>query len=426
MTTTSSEIESSPSRPADRFYGWWIVFAGFIILFISSGIGFLSHSVVMDPIGEVHGWSKGTVSSAITLFFFANGVAGLLVGRWVDRYGSRWFLIFGSIVFGLGLSALNWVHTIPQLFFCYLIMSAGFCSTALIPVNTLITNWFVNKRGLAMSITNTGLSVGGVVMVPLASYLILQYGLGNTLYILGGVYALVIAPITVLFVKQKPSDLGQHPDGTRYNCTPQGTAHEQAEQNQMQVWTRWQAFRTTAFWAIALAFLLVLAGQIAFLIHMVSFFSQYLGPQMAAVTVSITSCASIIGRLVLGSFVDRCSKRHVAMACFFIQGMAVFLLAHYNHAVFLYICTFAFGLTMGPILMLQSLIIGECFGIPSFATVSGAIGLFSMPGAAFGPMIAGVIFDATQNYQSAFVLFAAASFLAIVVIYFARPPKNPC
>jgi len=175
----------------------------------------------MDPIGEVHGWSKGTVSSAITLFFFANGVAGLLVGRWVDRYGSRWFLIFGSIVFGLGLSALNWVHTIPQLFFCYLIMSAGFCSTALIPVNTLITNWFVNKRGLAMSITNTGLSVGGVVMVPLASYLILQYGLGNTLYILGGVYALVIAPITVLFVKQKPSDLGQHPDGTRYNCTPQ-------------------------------------------------------------------------------------------------------------------------------------------------------------------------------------------------------------
>jgi len=386
----------------------------------------LSHSVIMDPLGEVHGWSKGTVSSAITLFFFANGVAGFMVGRWVDRYGPKWFLVLGSIVFGIGLSALNWVHTIPQLYFCYLVMSAGFCTTALIPVNTLVTNWFIKNRGLAMSITNTGLSVGGVIMVPLASYFIIHYGLNKALYILGGVYALVIIPITVFFVKQKPSDVGQCPDGNRACRMLHAKDHQRGDFDQMQVWTRWQAFKTAAFWAIALAFLLVLAGQIAFLIHMVSFFSQYLGPQMAAVTVSITSCASIIGRLVLGSFVDRCSKRHVAMVCFFIQGMAVFLLAHYNHAIFLYICTFAFGLTMGPILMLQSLIIGECFGIPSFATVSGAIGLFSMPGAAFGPMIAGVIFDASQNYQSAFVLFAAASFLAIVVIYFARPPKNPC
>jgi cyanate permease len=102
--------------------------------------------------------------------------------------------------------------------------------------------------------------------------------------------------------------------------------------------------------------------------------------------------------------------------------VAVLTLAFYSHVVLLYLCTFAFGLTMGSIIMMQSLIIGECFGIPSFATVSGAIGLCCMPGAAFGPMIAGVIFDATQSYQGAFILFAAASFIAMGVIYFAKPP----
>jgi cyanate permease len=74
--------------------------------------------------------------------------------------------------------------------------------------------------------------------------------------------------------------------------------------------------------------------------------------------------------------------------------------------------------------MLQSLIIGECFGLVSFATVSGAIGLFSMPGAAFGPMIAGLVFDATQSYAAAFTFFAMVSFLAIALIFFAKVPDR--
>ena len=70
--------------------------------------------------------------------------------------------------------------------------------------------------------------------------------------------------------------------------------------------------------------------------------------------------------------------------------------------------------------MMQSLIIGECFGLVSFATVSGFAGLFTLPGAAFGPTIAAAIYDANQSYQAAFTIFAALSLVAIIVIYFAR------
>ncbi|UCE53874.1 MAG: hypothetical protein JSV31_00055, partial [Desulfobacterales bacterium] len=79
--------------------------------------------------------------------------------------------------------------------------------------------------------------------------------------------------------------------------------------------------------------------------------------------------------------------------------------------------------TMGSIIMMQSLIIGECFGLISFATVSGLAGLFTMSGAAFGPTLAGVIYDATQSYRLAFTIFAALSMVAILVIFFARPAK---
>lgn len=408
----------------DSFYGWWIVAAGAIILFVSSGIGFYGHGVILDPLRSVHGWTKGTVSSAITLFFFSNGIVGLIIGRWMDRHGPKWFLVCGSVVFGLSISALNWCNSIPQLFIAYLLMSVGFCCTSLVPVNTLITNWFVRKRGLAMSIANTGLSVGGVLLVPLASYLIIQKGLDITLPVLGCLYSMVIIPMAVFFIKQKPSDLGQYPDGDHPDMVIDMQNPTRAAVDQMQEWTRIQAMKTMAFWAIAVAFMLALGGQIAYLIHQISFISQYLGLQKAAMAVSITAAASITGRLVLGTFVDRCEKRYVAMGCFFIQGLAVLVLAFYQHVVLLYLCTFAFGLTMGSIIMLQSLIIGECFGILSFATVSGTIGIFSMPGAAFGPMIAGVIFDVSQSYQTAFLFFAGTSFVAMMAIVFARPAPN--
>ena len=396
--------------------------AGSIILFVSSGIGFYGHGVILDPLRHAHGWSKGMVSSAITLYFFLNGIVGFIMGRWMDRYGPKWFLVCGSAVFGIGLGSLNWIDSIPQLFLIYVVMAVGFCSTSLVPINMLITRWFIKKRGLAMSIANTGLSVGGVILVPLASYLIIHLGLEKALPILGGIYMLVMIPMAILFIKQQPSDVGQYPDG---EGRPQGDGGNQkntVDANQMRIWTRRQAIKTVAFWSIALAFMLALGGQIAYLVHQVSFLGQYLGTQGAANAVAITAVASIVGRLFLGTFVDRCDKRHVTMVCILIQGLAVLTLAFYSHVALLYICTFAFGLTMGSLIMMQSLIIGECFGIPSFATVSGAIGLCCMPGAAFGPMIAGAIFDATQSYQGAFVLFAIASFVAMGVVLFAKPP----
>ncbi len=404
----------------NRFYGWWIVFAGSIILFIASGIGFYSHAVILDPLRELHGWSKGTVSAAITLFFFTNGLTGVVMGHWMDRYGPKWFLVSGSICFSLGLIALTKVQSLPQLFMIYLILSLGFCTTSTVSINTLLTNWFIRRRGFAMSIASNGLSIGGMVMVPLTSFFIFSLGLNSALYILAGIYAVIIIPVTLIFIKQRPSDIGQFPDGIPpRKQTDQSTIETDA---QMKTWTRLQAAKTIAFWSIAVAFMLALAGQIAFLVHQVSFLSQYVGVHQAAAAVSVSTGASVLGRFALGFFIDRMDKRYVTMACVLLQGTAVVTLAFNSHVIILYLCTFLFGLTMGPLLMMQSLLTGECFGIPSFATVSGAIGLITMPGAAFGPVIAGLIFDATQSYTMSFLFFASASFLSAGIISFARLP----
>ena len=112
----SNSTATAISGTSSRFYGWWIVFAGCIILFVSSGIAFYGQGVILDPLRNAHGWSKGTVSSAITLFFFLNGIVGFIIGRWMDRFGPKWFLVGGSAVFGLGLWSLNWIDSIPSFF----------------------------------------------------------------------------------------------------------------------------------------------------------------------------------------------------------------------------------------------------------------------------------------------------------------------
>ena len=419
----NSPKDTALPKTSRKFYGWWIVLAGTVILFVSSGIGFYGHGVILDPLRTLHGWSKATISSAVTLYFFTSGIMGMIIGRQIDRYGPKWILIIGSLIIGAAFVLLSYIESVWQLYAIYFIMALGFSCTSLVPANTLITNWFIRKRGFAMSLTNTGLSAGGIVLVPLASYIITRWGLQIALPVLGTIYGIVVI-ISTIFIKQRPSDINQFPDGK----PPESAyldSHSSAisYSSQMRVWTRIQAIRTLAFWSIVIAFLLALAGQIAFLVHQISFLSQFLGVSGAATAVSLTAGASIIGRLWLGTFVDRCDKRHVIMVCFLIQSIAVLTLAHHHQVVILYLGTLAFGLTMGNIIMMQSLIIGECFGLVSFATVSGLAGVFTLSGAAFGPSIAGFIFDATGSYQTAFTIFAAMSVVAILVIYFAKPPE---
>jgi len=418
----SKETVISPGNKI--FYGWWMVVAGTVVFIISSGIGFYGNGVFLDPLIQTHGWSKGSVSLAVTFFFFTIGIIGLIFGRKVDEYGPKPVLIFGAISMGVALILLSQITEKWHLYAVYLLMALGYGCTGLLPMNTLITNWFIRKRGFAMSITMTGLSIGGIIFVPFSAYLIAKYGLKTTLPVLGIIYCAVIIPIALFVIKQRPSDIGEKPDGDTNGVTEKGIEPSLTYASQTQRWTRIEAMKTLAFWSIVVAFLLSMSGQVAYLMHQMSFLSSTLGVAGAASAVSITAGASIVGRLLLGTVIDRLEKRYASMILFLIQGIAVFSLAYSNHIAVLYLGTFAFGLTMGSNLMMQSLITGECFGLVSFGTVAGVSGAFVSGGAALGPAIAGFIFDATQSYQAAFTIFAVASLIAIFAIIFAKPPKK--
>lgn len=417
--------EHTASGQNKIFFGWWIVFAGTIVMAFVSGIGFYGHGIFLDPLQEQYSWSKSIVTSAISLCFLVSGITGIFISRPIERYGPRPVIIIGSIIFGLALILLGYIKEVWHLYIVYFFLAIGWSSTSLLPLNTLITNWFIRRRGFAMSITMTGLSIGGIIIVPFATYIISRSGLKDAFLILGIIYCFVNIPLALIFFKQRPSDIGQYPDGMPLTDENAGENSQAVDiSGQMQKWTRSRAMRTSAFWAIALTFFLVMIGQVAYLTHQISFLSLTLGRSRAAAAVSITAFASIIGRFLLGAVIDRTDKRYVAIGLFFCQITAIILLAYSSHVVVLYLGTFIFGLTMGSIIMVQSLLIGECFGLVSFPTVYSAVNMFSITGSALGPIAAGIIYDATNSYRIAFSVFAVATIIAACAVIFARPPKN--
>ncbi|MEE9518592.1 MAG: MFS transporter, partial [Candidatus Adiutricales bacterium] len=207
--TNPSQDELSQIRifhtPSNKiFYGWWIVLAGTLIFTVSSGIGFYGHGVFLDPLRSAHGWSKGSISLAVTLYFVTTGILGFFIGKQVDRFGPRPVLIIGALIAGLGFGLLSLVQELWQLYLVYFLIALGWSASGMIPLNAVITTWFVRRRGLAMSLTMNGLSLGGIILVPGATYLISRWGLKATLPILGALFWVIIVPLAVFVIKRRP------------------------------------------------------------------------------------------------------------------------------------------------------------------------------------------------------------------------------
>ncbi len=175
---------------------------------------------------------------------------------------------------------------------------------------------------------------------------------------------------------------------------------------------------------LALAFSCVLLGQIGLLIHALAFLREHLDARTAALGFSLLPAASVVGRLVVGGLlVDRLDKRRVTMVLFCVQatGLATFGLA--SDPAWLVVASLVFGVTIGNIFMLQSLLTSELFGIPSFGTVYGLLQLVTQIAAGLGPLVVGLLYDALGGYAPTWLLLSGFSVFAALVLTRLRPPE---
>jgi MFS family permease len=399
--------------PTRVFYGWYVAVACSLLMLVGVGVGYYGLAVFLRPLQDEHGWSNGIVSGATGLYFSASGLTGFIVGPRVDRHGPRPFMLVGSVLLAASISLIGFVQEVWQLYAVYTVLAIAFGLATSVSVNAVMTRWFVAKRAKAMSISSTGISVGGVILAPLGSKLIDIGGLELATPLMGALVLAGALPVILLVIVADPAHMGLEPDGGAVVVVRASLADDV----QRRVWTRRDAARTKTFWALLVGFGIVLTAQTGFVIHQISFLEERVGSRStAALALSVTAFGSIVARLVVGTFADRIDKRRLTVVLFVMQALAVFGIVATENIPLTYVLTLVFGFTIGNVYMMMSLLVGETFGMVSFGTVFGLVSLIGQVGSGAGPLAVGLIEDATGGYGVAFASTAVATLVAAVVI----------
>jgi MFS family permease len=401
------------------YYGWYIVGACNLVAFMTWGVGIFNQGVFLGYFAETYGWSRATLSIGPTLFHLWAGVAGIVVGRTIDRCGPRPVLIVGALMLSAGVIAFGLTQHPWQIYPGFLLLSTGFACVHTVTLGKIVARWFVRHRARAMAIATFGASLGGTLLVPLNAAVLERWGGLAGGITLATITTSTIVPLALWVVKDGPEVLGLLPDGNIREIDDTPSVVDAAD---IYAWTIPEAMRTPAFWALTISYPLGMIAQSGFLVHQVMFLQPTFGLLGAAMVVTVTTITGTIGRASFALLGNHWRPRHVAISVFMLQAAAFLLLATGNTPWSLIAGSAVFGFTMGIVVILQPLTTAECFGQRTFGRIYGPIYLGIRLGSALGPLLCGVISIAMGSYQLVWLLMAGGLLLAAISIRWAVPP----
>ncbi len=393
------------------FYGWRIAAACFTILFVIVGIIYYSFPVFYPPLIQEFGWSRAQVTAGFFYSILIVGpVFGISAGFLIDRYGTKRILIAGLLAAGGAFLGFAFMRSLQAYYLFYFLQSIGYVSAGPIPNQVLISHWFSRMRGRAMGLAYVGIGVGGAVAPVLADVLIRGFGWRPAMLALGCVIFVVLLPLVVVAIKNKPSDLHLFPDGAQSPGT--STAVSMAASPVVPLRA---AMGTRSFWMILVGSSLSIGAVGGIIQHLQLFLrDEGFAPERAARVASFLLISSIAGRLVMGYLADRFDKKHVMILAFVMVGSSIPLLYLVHHPGALYLFAFLFGFGMGGDYMLIPLVTAQCFGVASLGRLMGVILTSDAIGQALAPVLVGHIFDLRRSYDWGFALMAVAALTAAI------------
>jgi sugar phosphate permease len=413
---------------APIFYGWWIVAAGFAIEGLIGALMFHAYGAYVVLLREEFGWSKTLLSAAFAMSRAESGLLGPVQGWLTDRFGPRALIRTGMIIFGLGFMLFSQIGSPVAFFATFFLMSLGSSLGGYLPITVAIVNWFRRRRALALSISATGMAMGGF-FVQIVVLAMSRFGWRWTAFASGLLVLAVGLPIAQI-VRHRPEAHGQHPDGAPAASATSSTAGGPRRRGAVAPpidFTAQEAIRTRAFWFISIGHGAALLVVSAVMVHLIVHVTERLGYSLlqAASVVALMTVTQIAGQLTGGWAGDRWSKRLITVGCMLAHAVAMMMVAWAT--AFWMVVAFALlhGLAWGMRGPLMGALRADYFGGAAFGTISGFSSMIVMFGMMGGPVIAGVVADRTGSYQLGFTLLAALAALGSIFFALARRPAPP-
>jgi MFS family permease len=439
----TQEQEGGPRpEPQGRiYYGWVIVTVCFLVMTLIAPM-LASFSIFYVAILEDMKWSRADTALALSFYFIISGLASPVAGDLVDRFGPRVVMPVGAVVTA---GAFLWISQMSAPWHFYaafgIVGSLGATMLNIVPLTTVVSNWFVRNRGLAIGLVTGGQGLGQVG-IPAIQYLIDNIGWRNTYIVLGAIILIVPSTLILLFLYRRPADRGLSIDDEARPLTLRKAKGDQSKTKAAspksevvlvdkewtkKEWTISKAARTGRFWTLIAAMILYSVAFIVLNVQLVAYFTdEGYSPTLAASAVGFEGFINIIGRFVGGGLSDRIGREKaltlgiasilISIACLTIAGLVTNPIFPYAFAVF-------YGLGNGFALPAFMAAVADLFQGKHFGSILGVTTLGGYLGGALGAWLSGYLFDVTHAYKLNFLVAGVAMFLTAILIWKVRPGR---
>ena len=419
---------ASEMKVSRSFYGWKNVAVGVTYGF-SMALVFYSFTLFLPLWVDEFGWSRQNISYAATLWSIIMGLNYIFVGHFIAKYGSRRAIVIGVLITISGLLVLSFQSNLWLVYLGHgILVGIGISLGSNFAITTMVNHWFNKKRSLALSMTASSMALGGMILIPVLMKFIDIIGWRNAYLISAATIFITGFILAGLFIRNKPEDMGQVPDGI---VDPEPVAME-IPVNVSNIYrppvefTAKEAFKTPTIWFLMIFYVLFMFAANAKMTHAAAFFLDIgLSKGQIGFVVGLASGIMVFSQLVTGVLGLRIEMHRLAIFGFVLVVIGMIVLVYADSLTMILVYTFLTYIGTGINMLAMMNLLANYYGAENFPVILGYFApCWSLP-SSLGAPFAGYIRDTMGSYIPAWKIFIVLLIIALVFLILAKPPKHP-
>ena len=400
------------------FYGWVILALGVLVVFGSLGLARFGYTLVLPAMQQGLGIENTQAGALATANLVGYLILSALGGALAARFGPRTVISAGLLLAGLSMIMTGFAEGFVMVAMWRAVTGVG-SGASNVPVMGLLSSWFgKRRRGFATGIASSGSSVALILLGPLVPRILAVFGDEGwrvSWFVFGGT-VLVIAVTAMIFLRNRPSEMGLKPIGEEDINECVSCADENEENSIGSVYT------SSVVWFLGIIYV---AFGFSYIIY-VTFFFKHLIAEGAYSREAAGNLFMLIGWLSLfcgalwGMVSDRIGRRYTLMIVYTLQALSFSVFGLWNETPGFLLSAVLFGLTAWSIPAIMAAACGDILGSKLAPAALGFITLFFGIGQAVAPSVAGAIADTFGSFNPAFLLAAVVALSGAVGTFFLK------
>ncbi|MFQ6027761.1 MAG: MFS transporter [Dehalococcoidia bacterium] len=425
-------MDQTISKKPRVYYGWYIVATFMFIALVTTGAR-NAFGIFIIPMSEEFGWNRGTISFAAALGAILTGVIQPFISRIFDATGGRKLILAGLIGIGVTTVLLSLTFHILFLVFMFgVVASFAVSGVSINNTSALLARWFRRRRATVMGLNAAGASLGGMIIVPFAMYLLQATNWRLTWVALGTLILVLAVPLAFVFTREFPASMGLRPDGDEEPTedTAAGTTELRPGPLEADRWA--QPFRSLPIWQMSLSYMICGSTTFMLSVHFVPYaMDRGVSPNLAATIFGVMLGLNVFGAVGAGLLADRFGRKNLLALVYLLRGSAYMVLllpgllglTLLSGNLGLWLFALVAGFSWWATLPLTSSLTADVYGVRTLGTVTGVSFFLHQIGGFGSVWLAGVLYDFTGSYTVPFLIAGSLLFPAALSAFTIKERK---